>query len=93
MVNRRDFLKYMGAGAVAAGTTGISFPVFGQAKRAIPTTPIKIAAVSFLTGAAAAPFGIPGDNAYKMLAEKINSEGGILGRKIELMSKDRERRC
>ena len=47
MVNRRDFLKYMGAGAVAAGTTGISFPVFGQAKRAIPTTPIKVAAVSF----------------------------------------------
>jgi branched-chain amino acid transport system substrate-binding protein len=44
--------------------------------------------VGFLTGAAAAPFGIPGNNAYKMLAEIINAEGGILGRKINLMSYD-----
>lgn len=50
--------------------------------------PVKIAVVTFLTGAAAGPFGIPADNAFKMLADVINKEGGILGRQIELRSYD-----
>ena len=87
-ISRRKFLKYMGATAVSVGALGGGTKAIGQAKKPIPTTPIKIAAVSFLTGAAAAPFGIPGDNTYKMLADFINKEGGILGRKIELLSKD-----
>lgn len=87
-VSRRRFLKYIGATALSAGTLGVSTTSFSQSKKPIPTTPIKIAAVSFLTGAAAAPFGIPGDNTYKMCVDKINAEGGILGRKIELLSKD-----
>ncbi len=78
----------MGATAVSVGALGGGTSAIGQAKRPIPTTPIKIAAVSFLTGAAAAPFGIPGDNTFKMCADVINKEGGILGRKIELASKD-----
>jgi len=86
-VSRRKFLKYVGATALTAGSLRAT-NVFSQAKKPIPKEPIKIAAVSFLTGAAAAPFGIPGDNTYKMCADKINSEGGILGRKIELISKD-----
>jgi branched-chain amino acid transport system substrate-binding protein len=86
-VSRRKFLKYMGATALTAGSLGATSKAFGQAKP-IPKDPIKIAAVSFLTGAAAAPFGIPGDNTYKMCADKINAEGGILGRKIDLQSKD-----
>ena len=51
-------------------------------------TPVKVAAISFLSGAAAGPFGIPGDNSYKMMADVYNKQGGILGRKIELMSLD-----
>jgi len=86
-VSRRKFLKYMGATALTAGSLGAASKALGQAKP-IPKDPIKIAAVSFLTGAAAAPFGIPGDNTYKMCADKINAEGGILGRKIDLQSKD-----
>ncbi|MDO9124329.1 MAG: ABC transporter substrate-binding protein, partial [Deltaproteobacteria bacterium] len=86
-VSRRKFLKYMGATALTAGSLGTASGALGQAKP-IPKDPIKIAAVSFLTGAAAAPFGIPGDNTYKMCADKINAEGGILGRKIDLQSKD-----
>ena len=78
----------MGATAMTAGTLGTASKAIGQAKRPIPKEPIKIAAVSFLTGAAAAPFGIPGDNTYKMCADVINKEGGILGRKIDLQSKD-----
>ena len=77
----------MGATALSAGALSGAAKSFGQAKP-IPKDPIKIAAVSFLTGAAAAPFGIPGDNTYKMCADVINKEGGILGRKIDLQSKD-----
>ncbi len=91
MSNRILNRKVLGYIAIVAMTTllvGVSMDAMGQAKRPIPTTPIKIAAVSFLTGAAAAPFGIPGDNTFKMCADIINKEGGILGRKIELASKD-----
>ncbi len=77
----------MGATAISVGSLSGAARTFGQAKP-IPKDPIKIAAVSFLTGAAAAPFGIPGDNTYKMCADVINKEGGILGRKIDLQSKD-----
>ncbi len=87
-ISRRKLLKYIGATALSAGALGVPMKSFSQSKRAIPTTPVKVAAVSFLTGAAAAPFGIPGDNVFKMCADKINADGGILGRKIELHSKD-----
>ena len=87
-ISRRKLLKYIGATALSAGTLGLPKKSFSQSKRAIPTTPVKVAAVSFLTGAAAAPFGIPGDNVFKMCADKINADGGILGRKVELHSKD-----
>jgi branched-chain amino acid transport system substrate-binding protein len=93
-IGRRQFIKTAGAAGVglgAAGVLGSSFDVkkaIAAKKRSIPKGPIKVATVGFLTGAAAAPFGIPGNNAYKMLADKINKEGGILGRKINLMSYD-----
>jgi branched-chain amino acid transport system substrate-binding protein len=93
-IGRRDFIKKAGAtgiGLGAAGLLGTSIKVkkaTAAQTRSIPKTPIKVASVSFLTGAAAAPFGIPGDNAYKLCADKINSEGGIMGRKIELKSFD-----
>jgi len=93
-IGRREFLKNAGLAGIAVGAAGITGAGFqvrsakAAEKRSVPKTPIKLAAVSFLTGAAAAPFGIPADNAYKLCAEKINSEGGILGRKIDLQSFD-----
>lgn len=90
-IKRRDFLKVSGAaglGVGAAGVLGAPNIVRGAKKREIPKTPINVATVGFLTGAAAAPFGIPGNNAYKMLVELINQEGGILGREIDLKSYD-----
>ncbi len=87
-ITRRDFIKYVGAATASVGFFTFITDSFGQTKRAVPKEPVKIAAVSFLTGAAAAPFGIPGDNTFKMCADKINAEGGILGRKVELLSKD-----
>ena len=93
-IGRREFIKsagMAGIGVGAAGLLGSSVKVrkaTAAQTRSIPKTPIKVAAVSFLTGAAAAPFGIPGDNAYKLCADEINKQGGILGRKIELKSFD-----
>ena len=87
-ISRRKFLKYAGTAALTLGPLGGAAQALAQSKKAIPTTPVKIAAVSFLTGAAAGPFGIPADNTFKMCTDVINKEGGILGRKIELLSKD-----
>jgi branched-chain amino acid transport system substrate-binding protein len=91
-IGRRQFIKTTGAAGIGAvGILGSPFKVRKAAaaqKRSIPKGPIKLATVGFLTGAAAAPFGIPGNNAYRMLADRINKEGGILGRKIKLTSYD-----
>jgi branched-chain amino acid transport system substrate-binding protein len=90
-IKRRDFLKASGAvglGIGAAGVMGTPSTVLASGKKEIPKKPINVATVGFLTGAAAAPFGIPGNNAYKMLVEVINNEGGILGREINLKSFD-----
>ncbi|MFB0521840.1 MAG: ABC transporter substrate-binding protein [Desulfatiglandales bacterium] len=93
-IGRREFIKSagtVGLGLGAAGLLGSSVKVrkaTAAQTRPNPKTPIKLAAISFLTGAAASPFGIPGNNTYKMLADVINREGGILGRKIDLLSYD-----
>ena len=92
-IGRREFIKSAGVAGVGLGTAGL-LGAFNVRKataaqtRSIPKTPIKVAAISFLTGSAAAPFGIPGDNSYKLCADEINKTGGILGRKIELQSFD-----
>jgi len=93
-MDRRQFLKSAGAAGIALGAAGVSGGYLrpkkaaAAKKRPIPKEPIKLAAISFLTGAAAAPFGIPGMNTYKMMAEEYNKQGGILGRKIDLLSYD-----
>ena len=92
-IGRREFIKSAGVAGMALGAAGISGGIkvrkaTAAQTRSIPKTPLKVAAISFLTGAAAAPFGIPGDNAYKLCAEEINNTGGILGRKIDMKSYD-----
>ena len=91
-IGRRQFIKTTGAAGIGAvAVLGSPFTVRKAAaaqKRSIPKDPIKVATVGFLTGAAAGPFGIPGNNAYRMLADRINKEGGISGRKIKLTSYD-----
>ncbi|MBS3809163.1 MAG: ABC transporter substrate-binding protein, partial [Desulfobacterales bacterium] len=91
---RRSLLKQMGVaglGLTASGLAGATYSVrkatAAQAK-SIPKSPLKVAVVSFLTGPASGPFGVPGNNAFKLCADQINKEGGIAGRKIELKSYD-----
>ncbi|NIO21116.1 MAG: ABC transporter substrate-binding protein, partial [Candidatus Aenigmarchaeota archaeon] len=88
--SRRNFLKIAGGVALGAGLSVLGKKGVKAApkKKAMPKGPVRIATVGFLTGAAAAPFGIPGNNTYKMLTDVVNKEGGILGRKIELSSFD-----
>lgn len=50
---------------------------------AIPKEPIKLAIVTFLSGPAAAPFGIPAREGFELFIDKINAAGGIAGRKIK----------
>ena len=89
--SRRNFLKITGgfaAGFVLTGCRQEQGKVVEERKAQIPKGPVRIAGVSFLTGVAASPFGIPGDNTFRMLVDIINQQGGILGRKIEFLSKD-----
>jgi branched-chain amino acid transport system substrate-binding protein len=93
-MGRREFIKTVGAAGATLGAVGLAGGSFQVRKataaqtRSIPKGPLKVAVVTFLTGAAAAPFGIPGDNAYKLCVDEINSKGGILDRKIEMNSYD-----
>lgn len=49
--------------------------------------PIKIGALFSITGPASF-LGAPEEKTVRMMAEKINAEGGLLGRKLELIIKD-----
>jgi branched-chain amino acid transport system substrate-binding protein len=69
---------------------GLSLLVTGGAQAQDPT-PVKIGFVTFLTGPAAAPFGIPDHNAAELLVEALNAgkvpapynQVGLGGAKIE----------
>jgi len=54
---------------------------------AIPSGPIKLGVITIFTGPGAMLFD-PGFKALEIEVEKINAQGGILGRKIELVVKD-----
>jgi branched-chain amino acid transport system substrate-binding protein len=65
--------------------------VISDGARAEEPAPVKIGFVTFLTGPAAAPFGIPDHNAAELLVEKLNAgqvpapynQVGLGGAKIE----------
>jgi branched-chain amino acid transport system substrate-binding protein len=51
--------------------------------------PIKIGHITPLTGAIAA-YGVAVDNGVKLAAAEINAAGGVLGRQIEVITKDNQ---
>lgn len=65
-------------GLTAAAIAGV---LYSPAARA--AEPLRIGLLLSLSGPAA-PFGIPERDAIEALAKKINDEGGVAGRKIEL---------
>lgn len=60
-----------------------------QTKEALETTkePIKIGAIFSLTGNGA-PYGEPAQGGLKLAVEKINADGGISGRTVEVIYED-----
>lgn len=96
--SRREFLKMAGVGVagLAVGlAAGYGLAPKGpaevapapQAKKPIPSEPIKIGHIDSLSGPAAI-FGKPQVNGMELAVEMINEQGGILGRKVELIVRD-----
>jgi branched-chain amino acid transport system substrate-binding protein len=76
-IDRRTLLT--GAAALA----GSAFPGLALAQGA----PIKIGTLTPLTGAGG-PYGPPMVKAVKAVIDEVNAAGGVLGRKVELISED-----
>jgi branched-chain amino acid transport system substrate-binding protein len=69
--------------AAAAGAASLAMPAFAQ------NDPIKVGAIFPLSGPAG-PNGQAVTSAIKIAADMINAKGGVLGRKIVVVSKDDE---
>src|SRR3954453_17997464 len=48
-------------------------PAYAQAPAAPAAAPVKLGIVTFLTGPAAGPFGIPGRNSAEIMIEMLNA--------------------
>lgn len=80
MTSRRKVLK---AGAAAVGISALGFPAIARAQ----SGPIKIGHLTPLTGflGALGEYAVMG---IKMAAEEINAAGGVMGRKLDVISED-----
>jgi len=67
--SKEEFMKIIKK-AVAAAVVAALVPAFAAAQEA----PLKIGVVSFLSGAAAGPFGVPARNAAELTIEMLNGE-------------------
>jgi len=98
---RRNLIKFLGAGVVGAAVgAGAMYyaaprammpaaPVGEKPKERmkVPTSPLKMGVQTFRKGPGAAT----GESLYRaavLAAEQINAEGGILGRKIQVIDRD-----
>ena len=82
-VNRRQWVKWAGAGAALAG----SGTMLGGVAQAQDKGPIKLGFISSLTGAQA-PLGQPMLLGAQIAVDQINQAGGVNGRKLELVVRD-----
>ena len=89
MLQSRRWIRYALAGSAIATAVIASAPA--QQSAAPAAAPVKLGIVSFLTGPAASPFGIPGRNGAEVVIEAFNSgkapppfdKVGLGGGKIE----------
>jgi branched-chain amino acid transport system substrate-binding protein len=81
----KRFLTILGLGGLCwvVALTGCQDSATGPA----PVGPIKIGAIFSVTGPASF-LGAPEEKTAQMLVDKINAEGGINGRKLQLIVKD-----
>ena len=78
MTSRRDVLKAGTAGALALG-----FPAIVKAQ----STAIKIGHLTPMTGFLGA-LGVYAVKGIQIATEEINAAGGVMGRKLDVMSED-----
>lgn len=85
-INRRRFLSHALAGGAAAGTSylGLTKDLYAQAGG-----PIVLGSHCELTGGFAS-WGYWHDKAAKAAVKLVNEQGGIAGRKVELITEDTE---
>src|SRR5215204_1749367 len=85
-INRRSFLSHALAGGAAAGTSylGLTRDLYAQAGG-----PILLGSHCELTGGFAS-WGYWHDKAGKAAVKLVNEQGGIAGRKVELITEDTE---
>jgi branched-chain amino acid transport system substrate-binding protein len=81
-MNRRRFLQTAGLATAAAGTAGMFFPAVVRAQ-----VPIRIGQLIPFTGFLGA-IGEYGKQGATLAVEELNEKGGVLGRKIELITED-----
>ena len=87
-LSRREFLKTSAIGAAGVAAGSLLGARTGIAQKAAQK-PIKIGLFGACSGAAAET-GIGSFNGVALWAERINREGGLLGRQIELSNRDSE---
>jgi branched-chain amino acid transport system substrate-binding protein len=88
---RREFVKMVGgatigAGAVLAGRGRAEAQAVKPAK-GVPSGPIKIGIMPILSGLGGVP-GLGGLRASEIWRDRVNAEGGILGRKVEFYQEE-----
>jgi len=69
MSHRKTVTRWMLTALAAA----VAMPAYGQAPAAPAPATVKLGIVSFLTGPAASPFGIPGRNGAEIVIEALNA--------------------
>src|SRR6267378_4210647 len=82
-LTRRNFSKLAGTGVLAAAAPGLFAPALAQDKS------LRIGIIAPRSGAAGTA-GECGIRAVQWAAERINKDGGIAGRKIELVSEEEQ---
>ena len=83
-VSRRSVLKGM---ALTTGLAGVSLAAPGILRSARGEAPIKIGLISPLTGAWTV-YGRAHSAGFELAVDEINAAGGVLGRKIEIVTGD-----
>ena len=81
-VSRRQFLKTAGLATAAAGAADMFFPAVVRAEE-----PIRIGQIIPFTGFLGA-IGEYGKQGATLAVEELNEKGGVLGRKLELITED-----
>jgi len=87
MIRRRDFT--LGAATLAVAASAAGRPAAAQSRTGVTGTSIKVGVLGSLTGVQAI-FGTGNLSGAQLVFDDVNAQGGVNGRKIEIVSIDDE---